>query len=60
MASPAQADFNSPVYSSMSACNAARPQYYSSWTVPHKCYPLYNWDGSYVVGYGFLVKERTS
>lgn len=57
-ATPALADYNSPLYPTLSACNAARPTYYSSYTVPQACYPMYNWNGTQVVGYMFLVKTR--
>ncbi|MEU6072399.1 hypothetical protein [Micromonospora sp. NPDC047074] len=58
MAAPAHADYSSPLYSTLKACNAARPSYVSSWTSPGPCYPMYNWDGSKRIGYSFLVKTR--
>ena len=58
MAAPAQADYSSPLYSTLKACNDARPKYYSSWTVPQKCYPMYDYTGKKVIGYSFLVKTR--
>ncbi|MEU9505703.1 hypothetical protein AB0D32_05415 [Micromonospora sp. NPDC048170] len=58
MAAPAQADYSSPLYSTLKKCNAARPSYVSSWTSPGPCYPMYNWDGSKRIGYSFLVKTR--
>ncbi|MCX4387487.1 hypothetical protein OG777_11155 [Micromonospora peucetia] len=58
MATPAQADYNSPLYSTLKACNAARPSYVSSWTSPQACYPMYNWNGTKRIGYSFLVKTR--
>jgi len=57
-ASPALADYTSPLYPTLSACKAARPTYVSSWTSPGPCYPMYNWNGTKVVGYAFLVKTR--
>ncbi|MCF0092163.1 hypothetical protein AB0B39_27285 [Micromonospora sp. NPDC049114] len=57
-ASPALADYNSPMYPTMAACKAARPTYVSTWTSPQQCYPMYNWNGTTVVGYAFLVKTR--
>lgn len=57
-ASPALADYNSPMYPTMSACKAARPTYVSSWTSPQQCWPMYNNSGTVVVGYQFLVKTR--
>ncbi|XTZ16225.1 hypothetical protein ACQSSU_02120 [Micromonospora echinospora] len=58
LASPAQADYNSPLYPTLKACNAARPSYVSSWTSPQACHAMYNWNGTKVVGYAFLVKTR--
>lgn len=58
VASPAQADYTSPLYKTLTACKAARPTYVSSWTSPGPCYPMYNWDGTKRVGYAFLVKTR--
>ncbi|GAB2945959.1 hypothetical protein GCM10027280_38460 [Micromonospora polyrhachis] len=58
MATPASADYTSPLYSTLKACNNARPTYYSSWTVPGPCYKMYDWKGEKVVGYAFLVKTR--
>ncbi|SCL40361.1 hypothetical protein GA0074692_5756 [Micromonospora pallida] len=58
LATPAQADYTSPIYPTLSACKAARPSYVSSWTSPQACYPMYNWNGTKVVGYAFLVKTR--
>ncbi|WCN80506.1 hypothetical protein [Micromonospora sp. LH3U1] len=57
-ASPALADYNSPMYPTMAACKAARPTYVSSWTSPQQCWPMYNYNGTVVVGYMFLVKTR--
>ncbi|MFY1597211.1 hypothetical protein [Micromonospora sp. WMMD737] len=58
LAAPAQAAYNSPLYSTLKACNAARPAYVSSWTSPGPCYPMYNWDGTKRIGYSFLVQTR--
>ncbi|WP_229403356.1 hypothetical protein [Micromonospora okii] len=58
LAAPAYADYTSPIYSTLKACNEARPKYNSSWTKPQACYPMYNWDGSKRIGYAFLVKTR--
>ncbi|MET8309615.1 MULTISPECIES: hypothetical protein [unclassified Micromonospora] len=57
-ASPALADYNSPMYPTMSACKAARPTYVSSWTSPQQCWPMYNYNGTKLLGYQFLVKTR--
>ncbi|WP_234582056.1 hypothetical protein [Micromonospora sp. MH99] len=46
------------MYPTMAACKAARPTYVSTWTSPQQCYPMYNWNGTTVVGYAFLVKTR--
>lgn len=58
VAAPAQAAYNSPLYPTLKACNAARPAYVSSWTSPGPCYPMYNWDGTKRIGYSFLVQTR--
>ncbi|MCP2329051.1 hypothetical protein HDA40_007558 [Hamadaea flava] len=58
MASPAQANYTSPLYSTMAKCKAARPHYVSTWTSPGPCYPMYNSAGTKVVGYAFLVYTR--
>ncbi|TDC02028.1 hypothetical protein E1091_01670 [Micromonospora fluostatini] len=59
LATPAQADYTSPIYPTLKACNDARPKYSSSWTRPQACYAMYNWDGTKVIGYAFLVKTRS-
>ncbi|MFG1778934.1 hypothetical protein ACGFIR_00615 [Micromonospora sp. NPDC049051] len=58
LAAPAHADYTSPLYSTLKACNAARPSYVSSWTSPGPCYKMYNWDGTKHIGYSFLVRTR--
>jgi hypothetical protein len=58
VATPAHADYNSPLYPTLKACNDARPKYYSSWTVPQQCHKMYDWKGEKVIGYAFLVKTR--
>jgi len=56
LAAPAHADYSSPTYSTLKACNEARPKYASSWTRPQACHPMYDWTGKKVIGYAFLVK----
>ena len=58
LAAPAYADYSSPTYSTLKACNEARPKYQSSWTKPQACRPMCNWDGTKVIGYAFLVITR--
>ncbi|GAB2928826.1 hypothetical protein GCM10027280_15380 [Micromonospora polyrhachis] len=58
VASPAHADYTSPLYKTLAACKAARPTYVSSWTSPGPCYPMYNWNGTKRVGYAFKVTTR--
>ncbi|MFI7022838.1 hypothetical protein [Micromonospora sp. NPDC049900] len=58
LATLARADYTSPIYPTLKACNDARPTYASAWTRPQACYPMYNWNGTTVVGYAFLVKTR--
>ncbi|MFD2768346.1 hypothetical protein [Micromonospora eburnea] len=58
LAAPAYADYTSPIYPTLKACNDARPKYASSWTKPQACHPMYNWDGTKVIGYAFLVKTQ--
>jgi hypothetical protein len=57
MASPAYADFNSPLYPTMSKCKEARKTYVSSWTSPQQCTRIVYGNGSFA-GYQFLVKTR--
>ncbi|GAB3136599.1 hypothetical protein GCM10027290_00650 [Micromonospora sonneratiae] len=60
MASPAHADYRSPLYHSLSACNAARPAYASSWTSPGPCWAVYYWvNGQKRTGWYFTVKTRS-
>ncbi len=57
MASPAYADYNSPLYPTLSKCNEARKTYVSSWTSPQQCYRVVYGNGDFA-GYQFLVKTR--
>jgi len=56
-ASPAYADFNSPLYPTLSKCKEARKTYVSSWTSPQQCYKVVYGNGDFA-GYQFLVKTR--
>lgn len=53
---PAHADFDSKLYPTLAKCNAARPSYESSWTMPEACHPMYDSGTSHIAGYMFLVK----
>ncbi|MDX8145792.1 hypothetical protein SK854_27045 [Lentzea sp. BCCO 10_0061] len=57
MASPAHADYNSPLYPTLSKCNEARKTYVSSWTSPGPCFRIEYGNGSFA-GYQFRVKTR--
>lgn len=57
MASPAYADYNSPLYPTLAKCKEARKNYVSSWTSPQQCHRIEYGDGRFA-GYGFLVKTR--
>ena len=50
MATPAHADYNSPLYPTLKACNDARPKSYSPWTVPQQYHKMYDRKGEEVLG----------
>jgi hypothetical protein len=56
-AGPAFADYNSPLYPTLTKCKEARRTYVSSWTSPQQCYRIVYGNGSFA-GYQFLVKTR--
>jgi len=57
MASPAYADYGSPLYPTLSKCKEARKTYVSSWTSPQQCFRIIYGNGKFA-GYQFLVKTR--
>ncbi|MGC7095189.1 hypothetical protein ACPZ19_11030 [Amycolatopsis lurida] len=57
MASPAYADFNSPLFPTLAKCKEARKNYVSSWTSPQQCHRSVYGNGDFA-GYQFLVKTR--
>jgi len=58
MAQPAHAgSYRSPFYSTLAACNAARPAHVSSWTSPGPCRAVYDTQGR--VSWYFTVQPRS-
>lgn len=57
LASPAYADYNSPLYPTRSKCNEARKTYDSAWTSPAQCFRVEYGNGRFA-GYQFRVKTR--